>query len=128
MGNALADNAYRNINAIVENIHERIYKGNRDRNRYQLTHGIYVWWEAGKVIKMFDCVEHKSLDLTDPDTKTQDNVDGMGNMGFYYDARPILISAVKCTLDPQTIAAYESINDLERVVRSNLQNLFSMLA
>lgn len=128
MGNALADNAYRNINAIVENIHERIYKGNRDRNRYQLTHGIYVWWEARKVIKIFDCVEHKSLDLTDPDTKTQEHVNGMGNMGFYYDAQPILISAVKQSLDPQTVAAYEAMNDLERVVRSNLHMLFSMLA
>lgn len=127
MGNALADYSYQNLNNIVENIHSKIYKGNRDRNRYQLTHSLYVWWENGKVVKLFECTDHKKLEITDGKPTVEDNVNGFGPLGFYVDVRHMLNDAIRQTANKKTVQTYEALNDLARLVRSDVNVLFSVI-
>lgn len=127
MGNALADYSYQNLNKIVENIHSKIYKGNRDRNRYQLTHSLYVWWENGKVVKLFECTDHKKLEIIDGKPMVEDNVNGFGPLGFYVDVRHMLEDAIRQTVNKKTVQTYEALNDLARLVRSDVNVLFSVI-
>ena len=80
MGNVLADNAYANLNKVVQYIHNQVYKGTRDRNRYQLTHGIYVWWEAGKITKIFECVTNRKLEFKQDKIAVENNCNNFGNI------------------------------------------------
>ena len=127
MGNVLADYAYQNLNKIVGNIHSKIYRGNRDRNRYQLTHGIYVWWENGKVVKLFECTHHKKLEIIDGKPKVEDNVNGFGPLGFYVDVRHMLNDAIRQTMNRKTVQTYETLNDLARLIRSDISVLFNAI-
>lgn len=127
MGNALADYSYQNLNKIVENIHSKIYKGNRDRNRYQLTHGLYVWWEDGKIVRIFDCVAHRKLEIIDGKPMVEDNVNGFGPLGFYVDVQHMLNDAIRQTANKKTVQTYEALNDLARLVRSDVNVLFSTI-
>ena len=127
MGNALADYSYQNLNKIVENIHSKIYKGNQDRNRYQLTHSLYVWWENGKVVKLFECTDHKKLEIIDGKPMVEDNVNGFGPLGFYVDVRHMLEDAIRQTANKKTVQTYEALNDLARLVRSDVNVLFSVI-
>lgn len=127
MGNALADYSYQNLNKIVENIHSKIYKGNRDRNRYQLTHSLYVWWENGKVVKLFECTDHKKLEIIDGKPMVEENVNGFGPLGFYVDVRHMLNDAIRQTVNKKTVQTYEALNDLARLVRSDVNVLFSVI-
>lgn len=127
MGNALADYSYQNLNKIVENIHSKIYKGNQDRNRYQLTHSLYVWWENGKVVKLFECTDHKKLEIIDGKPMVEDNVNGFGPLGFYVDVRHMLEDAIRQTVNKKTVQTYEALNDLARLVRSDVNVLFSVI-
>lgn len=127
MGNALADYSYQNLNKIVENIHSKIYKGNQDRNRYQLTHSLYVWWENGKVVKLFECTDHKKLEIIDGKPLVEDNVNGFGPLGFYVDVRHMLEDAIRQTANKKTVQTYEALNDLARLVRSDVNVLFSVI-
>lgn len=127
MGNALADYSYQNLNNIVENIHSKIYIGNRDRNRYQLTHSLYVWWENGKVVKLFECTDHKKLEIIDGKPMVEDNVNGFGPLGFYVDVRHMLNDAIRQTANKKTVQTYEALNDLARLVRSDVNVLFSAI-
>ena len=127
MGNALADYSYQNLNKIVENIHSKIYTGNQDRNRYQLTHSLYVWWENGKVVKLFECTDHKKLEIIDGKPTVEDNVNGFGPLGFYVDVRHMLEDAIRQTVNKKTVQTYEALNDLARLVRSDVNVLFSVI-
>lgn len=127
MGNALADYSYQNLNNIVKNIHSKIYKGNQDRNRYQLTHSLYVWWENGKVVKLFECTDHKKLEIIDGKPMVEDNVNGFGPLGFYVDVRHMLEDAIRQTANKKTVQTYEALNDLARLVRSDVNVLFSVI-
>lgn len=127
MGNALADYSYQNLNKIVKNIHSKIYKGNQDRNRYQLTHSLYVWWENGKVVKLFECTDHKKLEIIDGKPMVEDNVNGFGPLGFYVDVRHMLEDAIRQTVNKKTVQTYEALNDLARLVRSDVNVLFSVI-
>ena len=127
MGNALADYSYQNLNKIAENIHSKIYKGNRDRNRYQLTHGLYVWWENGKIVRIFDCVAHRKLEIGAGDPVVINNVNGFGPIGFYVDVQHMLNDAIRQTVSKKTVQTYEALNDLARLVRSDVNVLFSTI-
>ena len=127
MGNALADYSYLNLNKIVGNIHSKIYRGNRDRNRYQLTHGLYVWWEDGKIVRIFDCVAHKSFAIGARGPVVIDDVNGFGPLGFYVDVQHMLNDAIRQTVNKKTVQAYETLNDLVRIVRSDVSVLFNAI-
>ena len=127
MGNALADYSYQNLNKIVENIHSKIYKGNRDRNRYQLTHSLYVWWENGKIVRIFDCVANKKLEIGAGDPVVLNNTNGFGPLGFYVNVQHMLNDAIRQTANKKTVQTYEALNDLARLVRSDVNVLFSVI-
>lgn len=127
MGNALADYSYQNLNKIVGNIHSKIYKGNRDRNRYQLTSSLYVWWENGKIVRIFDCVANKKLEISAGDPVVLNNVNGFGPLGFYVDVQHMLNDAIRQTVNKKTVQTYEALNDLARLVRSDVNVLFNVI-
>ena len=127
MGNALADYSYQNLNKIVGNIHSKVYKGNRDRNRYQLTHSLYVWWENGKIVRIFDCVVNKKLEIGAGDPVVLNNVNGFGPLSFYVDVRHMLEDAIRQTVNKKTVQTYEALNDLARLVRSDVNVLLNVI-
>ena len=127
MGNVLADYSYQNLNKIVGNIHSKIYRGNRDHNRYQLTPGLYVWWENGKIVRIFDCVANKKLETGTGDPVVINNVNGFGPLGFYVDVQHMLNDAIRQTVNKKTVQTYETLNDLARIVRSDISVLFNAI-
>lgn len=128
MGYAIADMAYQNLNALVQHIHNKVYKGKNDRNRYKLNHHIYVWWEAGKVTKIMDMVRHQSIDLTSSQPTTQPNVDGFGNIGFYADVTELLNEAVHATQPKRTIEVYTQQQEFHSILKSNTNLLLDIFA
>ena len=127
MGNVLADLAYQSLNNIVENIHRKIYKGNRDRNRYQLTSSLYVWWENGRIVRIFDCAADKKLEIGVEKQIVANNTNGFGPIGFYVDVQHMLDEAICQTANPKTVQTYTALNDLARLVRSDVSVLFEAI-
>lgn len=128
MGYAIADMSYQNLNALVQYIHNKVYTGTNNRNRYQLNHHIYVWWNAGKVTKIMDMVRHQSIDLTKDNPETVNNVDSLGNIGFYADVTKMLDEAVHATQPERTIRAYTRQDAFHRVLVSNTDLLLDVFA
>lgn len=126
MGNVLADNAYANLNKVVQHIHNQVYKGTRDRNRYQLTHGIYVWWEAGKITKIFERVTNRKLEFKQDKIAVENNHNNFGNIGFYHDATKLVNSAIMATTSPKKLEVYSQMGDLQRAVRSDVELLLNL--
>lgn len=128
MGFNLADIAYQNLNALVENIHGKVYRGQNDRNRYRLNNHIYVWWEKGKVVKLLDTLRHQEIDFKEKSPQVKNNVNSFGNFGFYFQAESLLIDAIKATQPARTVEVREKTNQLPLILTSNTNTLLDVFA
>ena len=45
---------YKRLNNLVGYIHNKVYQGSNNRNRYKLNNYIYVWWQEDKIVRVFD--------------------------------------------------------------------------
>lgn len=128
MGYAIADQSYTNLVSFVHYIHNKVYKGNRDRNRYRINHHLYVWYEAGRVTKILDRVRHQSIDLTTSTPKTVNNVDSLGNIGFYADVTEMHNEAALATQPQRSIEAYTKAQSFHQIITSNTNLLLDVFA
>lgn len=126
MGNILVETAYNNLNRLVNHIHQKVYKGQRDRNRYQLNHSIYVWWEGGRITKIFDCTLHQKLEITPKGVFSEDNVNGFGNVGFYVDVQNLVDEAIKATAASKTVEVYSSLNNLQQALIADVKTVLTL--
>ena len=57
--------AYDNLNKLVSYIHKKLYRATSDRNRYKLNDNIYVWWEKGTILRIFDIEKKRTFYVLD---------------------------------------------------------------
>lgn len=120
---------YKRLNNLVGYIHNKVYQGSNNRNRYKLNNYIYVWWQEDKIVRVFDTEQKKTLYILGDSEKQLvviNNILEIGNYNFYTDVSQMLENSLRATQDPKTIEVYLKIGDLERYLNSSVKTLFSM--
>lgn len=107
----LQQTLYQKIFNVTEYAHDIMYKGDNDRNRYQISDNLYVRYSAGLVTHIFD---------TDKDIGVKLQIDNfladahlvrisikeMGPKGFYADVQPLMDKALKIFTPNSIIESY----------------------
>ena len=106
----LQQTLYQKILNITQYAHDIVYKGDRNRNRYQLTEKLFVQYNAGLVTHIFDIDKNLGLKLimvsdSDADLVRADMIE-MGSKGFYVDVQNLSPTALKLFTPPTVIESY----------------------
>ena len=106
----LQQTLYQKILNVTQYAHDIVYKGDRNRNRYQLTEKLFVQYNAGLVTHIFDTDKGLGLKLimvsdSDADLVRADMIE-MGPKGFYVDVQKLSPTALKLFTPPTVIESY----------------------
>ena len=106
----LQQTLYQKILNVTQYAHDIVYKGDRNRNRYQLTENLFVQYNAGLVTHIFDTDKCLGLKLTMVSDSNADLVRAdmieMGSKGFYVDVQNLSPTALKLFTPPTVIESY----------------------
>ena len=106
----LQQTLYQKILNVTQYAHDIVYKGDRNRNRYQLTENLFVQYNAGLVTHIFDTDKDLGLKLTMvSDSKAylvRAYMIEMGPKGFYVDVQNLSPTALKLFTPPTVIESY----------------------
>lgn len=109
--------AYDNLNKLVSYIHKKLYRATSDRNRYKLNDNIYVWWEKGTILRIFDIEKKRTFYVLDNfginKKYITNNISDIGNYGFYIDVHESLEEALIATQPKNVIETYKKIGGIE---------------
>lgn len=98
-----------NFDNYIFNIHQRVYKGNRDRNNYKVTDNLYLKWQEGKIVEMFNLETRcgfESYLVNNQAMIRKIPLDRMVPLGFYFDISANIEKDLKQKLAPQIVEFY----------------------
>ena len=124
----LQQTLYQKILNVTQYAHDIVYKGDRNRNRYQLTENLFVQYNAGLVTHIFDTDKGLGLKLimvsdSDADLVRADMIE-MGPKGFYVDVQNLSPTALKL-FTPLTVI--ESYTRTQTPLINQLKTVFDQL-
>ena len=106
----LQQTLYQKILNVTQYAHDIVYKGDRNRNRYQLTENLFVQYNAGLVTHIFDTDKDLGLKLIMVSDSNADlvraSMSEMGPKGFYVDVQNLSPTALKLFTPPTVIESY----------------------
>ena len=106
----LQQTLYQKILNVTQYAHDIVYKGDRNRNRYQITENLFVQYNAGLVTHIFDTDKDLGLKLIMVGDSAADlvrtHISEMGPKGFYVDVQNLSDSALKLFTPLTVIESY----------------------
>lgn len=118
---------YRKLINYVGFAHSLVYKGNRDRNQYQIADNLYVKWNGGIITHIFDTENSKGLEVVFDMENThlkRIQLEGLGSKMMYADVRYLMPEAVKQNMHPSNLNSFLLLN---KPVVDDLQITFKTL-
>lgn len=111
----LQQTLHQKIFNVTQYAHDIMYKGNNDRNRYQITDSLYVRYENGLITHIFDTDKDVGVKLQ-IDTFLADakliriSIKEMGPKGFYVDTQHLMNQALKIFTPEVVLESYARTN------------------
>lgn len=106
----LQQTLYQKILNVTMYAHDIVYKGDRNRNRYQITEHLFVQYNAGLVTHIFDTDKDLGLKLIMTGDSDADlvraHISEMGPKGFYVDVQNLTPTALKLFTPAMVIESY----------------------
>lgn len=127
MGENLMHLSYSNIRTLVQGVHQQIYKGNNDRNRYQIKDNLFVWWSNGMITQIID-LENKTTGFFEPLKMQYESNDGqLKSKGFYVDIRKNIEKNLNQIYSPELLNLYLQQGDAFKSIQKDVDIIFTYL-
>ena len=100
---------YRKLFHITEFAHNQVYKGSRNKNRYKLTENIFIKWDGGLIVAIYDINKNIGLEVyydLENTMLVKTDLTNMGPKGFYNDVNYLMEAAIKQVTSPIVLNSY----------------------